>query len=110
MFAPTNAAFALVQAAVDALTNSDLSDVLQYHVGDTLAAAAADLTDGQQINTLFAPHVLTVDKHSGASVILVAETNNATVSVADVICSNGVVHIIDGVLLPDLSSTAFILA
>lgn len=109
MFAPTNAAFALVQATVDALTNSDLSDVLQYHVGDTLAAAA-NLTDGQQINTLFAPHVLTVDKHSGASVILVAETNNATVSVADVICSNGVVHIIDGVLLPDLSSTAFILA
>jgi len=109
VFAPTNTAFDNVQSEVTALGPTELSDTLSYHVGDTLAATAAQLSDGQTIDTLFAGHQLTVDKSDG--VTLVSETNNnAKVEVADVICSNGVVHKIDAVLMPTLSSQVLIQA
>jgi len=110
VFAPTDAAFTAVQSTVDALSDTDLADTLEYHVGDTLSATAAQLSDGQKIDTLFAGHQLTVDKSDPSVVSLVGETNAVAVETADVICSNGVVHKVNGVLVPTLSSHVLIQA
>jgi uncharacterized surface protein with fasciclin (FAS1) repeats len=97
-FAPTNEAFeALPAGTLDDLLkpeNKDqLTDVLTYHVvaGDVMSS---DLTDGQEITTLQGD-TLTVKITDGVVTI-----NGATVTTADVDASNGVVHVIDQVLLP----------
>ncbi len=98
IFAPTNAAFAALPAGtVDMLLkpeNKDkLSNILTYHVVSG-SVKAADLTDGQKIKTLQGED-LTVSIKDGKVMI-----NGATVTTADLEGSNGVVHVIDGVLMP----------
>lgn len=95
VFAPTDAAFAALPAgALDALLadNDALTDVLLYHVAAG-TVLSGDLSDGQMITTLQGQDVTVTI--SGSVMI-----NNATVTVADVPASNGVVHVIDAVLLP----------
>lgn len=98
VFAPTNEAFAALPAGtVDGLLKADkkedLTKVLTYHVvsGKVLAA---DLKNGQKIKTLQGGE-LTVSIKSGKVMI-----NGATVTAADLAGSNGVVHVINKVLLP----------
>ncbi|WP_306639515.1 fasciclin domain-containing protein [Sanyastnella coralliicola] len=97
VFAPTDEAFDnLPEGALDALLadpTGALADVLLYHVvGD--AAFAADLSDGQMIETLLGPDVeVSID---GEMVMI----NDAMVTIADLEADNGVVHVIDAVLLP----------
>jgi uncharacterized surface protein with fasciclin (FAS1) repeats len=98
VFAPTDAAFdALPAGALDALLadpTGALADVLLYHVvsGNILST---DLSDGQMAPTLLGPDV-TVSIDGGGNVMI----NNAMVTVADITADNGVVHVIDAVLLP----------
>lgn len=99
VFAPTNAAFdALGPDVVAALLedgNIDiLSRVLTFHVVSGAAAFAEDLSDGQTFTTVEGGE-LTVGV-SGGSVTV----NGAAVVTADIEASNGVVHIIDDVLVP----------
>jgi uncharacterized surface protein with fasciclin (FAS1) repeats len=104
VFAPVNAAFdALPAGTLDTLLlpeNSDqLTGVLTYHV--VMGSYGANqLYDGQELTTL-SGLVLTVNKE-GNVVTLTGGTdeNVATVVVADIYQSNGVVHVIDTVLLP----------
>lgn len=98
IFAPTNAAFgALPEGTVENLVkpeNKDqLTSILTYHVvsGNVLAA---DLSDGQKVTTLNGQE-LTVTIVDG-----VVKINGATVTAADLTGSNGVIHVIDGVLMP----------
>ncbi|WP_291782467.1 fasciclin domain-containing protein [Cecembia sp.] len=98
VFAPTNAAFsALPDGTVESLLleeNKDqLTAVLTYHVvaGNVLSG---DLSDGQVVTTLQGQE-LTVSIKDGKVMI-----NDATVVAADLSGSNGVVHVIDSVLLP----------
>lgn len=98
VFAPTNAAFeALPAGTVDTLLKPESKDkltaVLTYHVvaGTVLAG---ELTDGQVITTLNG-QTLTVAIKDGATTI-----NGAKVVAADLAGTNGVVHVIDAVLLP----------
>jgi uncharacterized surface protein with fasciclin (FAS1) repeats len=103
VFAPTNEAFAALPAGtLDSLLKAEnkgqLASVLTYHVvpGQVLAA---DLSDGQLITTVQGG-TLTV-KITGGMVYLVDATGNqVAVEKADVNASNGVVHVIGGVLLP----------
>ena len=97
VFAPTDDAFAaLPEGLVDCLLleeNVDaLSAILTYHVvaGEVLST---DLTDGP-VATVQGEEI-TVDLSDGV-------TLNETVAVAaaDVVASNGVIHVIDGVLVP----------
>ncbi len=97
VFAPTDAAFAaLPDGTISYLLNniSELQSILYYHVtsGSVLSST---LTNGQEIFTpqSFYPLIVTID----ANGIMI---NNALVTVADIVCSNGVVHVIDAVLLP----------
>merc|ERR1712032_1448161 len=97
VFAPVNAAFAaLPEGTLDSLLkpeNKDqLIDILTYHVVGA-AAFSKDLSDGQTITTVEGKDV-TVHVGSGVKI------NDANVVKPDVEASNGVVHIVDGVLLP----------
>ncbi len=101
VFAPRNSAFAgLGDEVVAALLeegNADLlAEILTFHVVPGAAALAGDLVDGQTLTTLQGEE-LTVGV-SGAQVSI----NGIPVATADVAASNGVIHIIDGVLTPEL--------
>jgi len=110
VFAPTNEAFA---ALLDALGDSynSLADfdteaekdllvkVLTYHVVPDIAAFSGDLTDGQAIASLQGENLGVVLDMDTVRIDDATDTN-ATVVIADVEASNGVVHVIDKVLLP----------
>ena len=97
VFAPTDAAFeALPPGTLDALLADPagaLTQVLLYHVV-AAAALSTDLSDGQMIATLQGQDVTVTI--SGGNVFI----NDAQVIVADIIADNGVVHVIDAVLVP----------
>ena len=110
VFAPTNAAFAALPAGtVDTLLKPEnkgmLTTVLTYHVvaGKWDAAALSKMImDGKGMATIktVSGGTLTA-KASGAKVMLTDEKGGtATVTIADVYQSNGVIHVIDKVLLP----------
>lgn len=99
VFAPTDAAFAAIQKDVDNLLKPEnkakLSTVLTYHVvsGKTMAA---DLQDGQELTTVQGSK-LKVSIKNGKVMI-----NGANVVTADVPASNGVIHLIDKVMMPKM--------
>ncbi|RZJ71682.1 MAG: fasciclin domain-containing protein [Flavobacterium sp.] len=98
VFAPTNEAFAAVpKATLDNLMKpemkADLTKVLTYHVVPG-ALKAADLKDGQELTTVQGQK-LKVSIANGQ-----VKINGANVTIADVVSSNGVTHVIDGVLMP----------
>ena len=98
VFAPTNDAFAALPAGlVDKLLlpeNKDvLTQILTYHVVSG-AVMAADVAAGEVPSVEGSPIVVTVD---GGTVKL---NDSATVVATDVMASNGVIHVIDAVILP----------
>jgi uncharacterized surface protein with fasciclin (FAS1) repeats len=104
VFAPDDDAFAALLADLDVtaeelLARDDLDEILTYHVVPT-AALSSDLEDGQMLPTVEGG-MLEVDIE-GDVISLVGETNTVTVTTANIEASDGVVHIIDGVLLPNL--------
>jgi len=98
VFAPTNAAFGKLPAGtVEGLMKDDkkedLQNILQYHV--TLSALdTSSFTDGQILGMVNGDNV-TVNIKDGKVML-----NNSATIVASVKASNGIVHVIDGVLLP----------
>ena len=95
VFAPTDAAFGnlpgwlLAQLAMD--PSGDLADALLYHVvGDNLPSG--DLLDGPL--TSLEGSDLTIANSGGVTV------NGAMIAVADISTDNGIIHVIDAVLLP----------
>ena len=96
VFAPTDAAFnALPAGTVAALLNDipALTNILTYHVVGA-EAFSTDLTDGQMVMTLQGSDVEVTINGTGVFI------NDAQVTVADLIADNGVIHVIDAVLLP----------
>jgi uncharacterized surface protein with fasciclin (FAS1) repeats len=98
IFAPTDAAFAALPAGVlDSLLGNPtrLGELLRYHVaaGKSLAS---DLSDGDQIATLLEGESLSVAKSDGKVTI----NGVALVGPTDVGALNGVIHVIDTVLIP----------
>ncbi len=97
VFAPTDDAFAA--AGIDLSTfdteeeNSTLSDILLYHVvsGEVTASAVTDGMNAEALNG---------DDLSFTVTDGVVMVNDATVTSADVMASNGVIHVIDKVLMP----------
>lgn len=102
VFAPTDEAFAALPAGtVETLLMPEnkeaLAGILKLHV---IAGAKVKSTDlaGQQITASTLNGDLEVDGTDG--VVLTAPGSSATVVAADVSASNGVIHVIDTVLLP----------
>ena len=96
VFAPTDEAFAkLPEGTIDALLKDKekLASILTYHVvsGQVTAADAVKLTEAKTVN--------------GQSFKIVADKDgvmidNAKVIKTDIMTSNGVIHVIDSVILP----------
>ena len=107
VFAPTNAAFAKLDpktvAALKKPANKDqLKQVLTYHVvaGDYSSQDIVKLAqEGKTLKTVEGED-LTPELDGSTVKIKDANGNTATVVKADVTTSNGVVHVIDGVLIP----------
>lgn len=98
VFAPTNAAFAKLPAGtVEGLLKEDkkedLSNILEYHVSVGVFKPEM-LQDGQVIGQVNGDNI-TVTKKDGKILL-----NGTATIVASVPASNGIVHVIDGVLLP----------
>lgn len=96
VFAPTNAAFEkLPKGTVEGLLEpekaEDLRTILKYHVVPS-SYFAKDLTDGVTLGMINGK--ATIHVKDGKTMI-----NDATV-IATIKASNGVIHVIDGVLLP----------
>ncbi len=98
VFAPTDAAFAKLPAGtVDNLLKPENKDqltaVLTYHVvpGKVVAADVVKITEAKTVNGA----MITV-KVDGETVMI----NDAKVTAADIAASNGVIHVIDTVILP----------
>jgi len=100
VFAPSNEAFAKLPKAVlerllDPKNIKELQDLLEYHVIAGAAVHKADLKFTQKVKTLEGKELFVVKDHRGDVLV-----DNARVTTADVDASNGVVHIIDKVLIP----------
>jgi len=97
VFAPTNAAFEqllvdLNITAADLMAQPDLAQVLLYHVvaGKVMST---DLVDGMMATTLNGEDLL-IDLSTGVMI------NESQVVIADIEATNGVVHVIDRILVP----------
>jgi len=97
VFAPTNAAFAKLDPAVlnNIIGNPTLlTALLQYHVVSG-EVNSSDLTNGP-VGTLLSGQSINVDVSGG----MVTLNGSSKVTAADIDASNGVIHVIDEVLLP----------
>jgi len=97
LFAPTNAAFAKLPAGtVESLllpeNKAKLTAILTYHVvsGKVLAAKVVKLKSAKTVNG----KAVTINTKKGVKI------NNANVTATDIKASNGVIHVIDTVLIP----------
>src|SRR5262245_60847496 len=103
VFAPTNAAFGklpagTVESLVKPENKATLTKILTYHVVPG-KLAAGDLKDGMKLKTAEGEE-LTV-KHDGSKVwIIDAKGGQSMVTISNVNQSNGVIHVVDTVLLP----------
>jgi uncharacterized surface protein with fasciclin (FAS1) repeats len=99
VFAPTDEAFAaLPEGTVESLllpeNRDQLVSILTYHVIPG-AVMSTDLSDGMTAATVQGSEI-TIDLDSGVMV------NEANVVTADIAASNGVIHVIDAVILPPM--------
>ena len=113
VFAPTNQAFVdlldILGDDYNSLSDFDtqeeidlLIDILTYHVVPDIAAFSTDLMDGQEIPTLFGDK-LGISLKNDTVHVIDATDDNATVVLPNVEASNGVVHVINKVLLPQVA-------
>lgn len=103
VFAPTNAAFVALLEELDAdslddIDNETLISVLKYHVvsGKVLAG---DLSDEQEVAPILGDQTFTIDLTGGAKIVD-ANDRVANITTTDIEASNGVIHVIDKVILP----------
>ncbi|MEM7572824.1 MAG: fasciclin domain-containing protein [Bacteroidota bacterium] len=100
VFAPLNSAFADIQTTVDGLTPEQLATVLTYHVVPGLNVREAALTNGQVVPTAATGETFTVNINGEDVTITDDAGNEVNVVLTDVQATNGVIHVLDKVLLP----------
>lgn len=103
VFAPTNAAFQALGVNLNTLTDDQLEEILLYHVLGGAQIESGEIAAGQTYATTAAQ----TGPGNSQLAILIEKTGNqvkingsATVTTADIVGKNGVIHVIDKVLLP----------
>jgi len=104
VFAPTNAAFKEIESFTSNLSQEQKTQILKYHIVSG-AVVSTSLSDGAVVETLLPQNSITVHIDEGTcffwwcsgSTIFI---NESEVIIADVEASNGVIHLIDKVLIP----------
>lgn len=104
VFAPTNAAFTSFLTETEfsglaAIPANVLETTLKYHVVAGANVQSTSLTNGQVVST-FAGQNFTIGLTSGAT-ITDASSRVSNIVATDVQCSNGIIHVVDKVLLPN---------
>jgi len=101
VYAPTNDAFA---GAPGGLTTQQLTTVLTYHVLSTQVLSTA-IPFGQPVTTL-ANQDITIEAGTAPVIATITDTTAtpAEIQAVDVRASNGVIHVIDKVLIPSLGT------
>lgn len=103
VFAPTDKAFrklehekpGIIAMLLKPENKAKLVGILTYHVvsGKVMASDAMGLKNGAKVKTLNGEFIKVYNRHG-------VRINDAKVLKADIVCSNGVIHVIDTVLLP----------
>ena len=105
VFAPTDDAFdALPAGTVEALLENptgQLADILLHHVASG-SVMSTDLSDGMMVTTLNGTELMVSISDNGVMI------DNAMVTVANIEADNGIVHVIDAVLIPSTETTTVV--
>ncbi len=101
IFAPTDAAFAAISSVLPTLTNAQVSEVLKYHVVPA-RIFSTDLTDGIEATTVKGEKIKVNLSSEGATITDKSGGANAKIIQVNVKGINGVIHVIDKVLIPTL--------
>lgn len=101
VFAPTNTAFAAIQSTVAGLTPTQLSTVLTYHVIGS-QVLSTQIPFGTAVSTLATPRTISITAGPAPAIASIADstTTPARITSVDIRASNGVIHVIDKVLIP----------
>ncbi len=99
VFAPVNSAFDAISSTIATLTDAQIGAVLTYHVVSGANVTADQVTDGPV--TTVQTEDITLGTSGG---VTVTDVNGgvANVTATDIQGTNGVIHVIDGVLIPTL--------
>ena len=97
VFAPTNEAFQQDIANGINLSPDQLSSVLSYHVVEGVYPESV-LVDGFTLTTLQGDKIRFTSTTDGSGTTMV---NDETIITPNILANNGIVHVIDGVLIPD---------
>jgi transforming growth factor-beta-induced protein len=98
VFAPTDAAFDEIASVIPTLTEAQITDILLYHTVDARVFSTG-LSDGQVVGMQNSENI-TVNINSGAVSLTDFTADAANVTEVNIQGSNGVIHVIDKVLLP----------
>ncbi|MBL7885692.1 MAG: fasciclin domain-containing protein [Flavobacterium sp.] len=102
MIAPLNSGFSTLSSDLPAASQATMAQVLKYHVILTSNSLSNTLTDGASINT-FAGDSFTIQ--STPANFRIKDYNNrlANFTTKDIQCYNGVIHVVDRFLIPNLN-------
>jgi uncharacterized surface protein with fasciclin (FAS1) repeats len=113
VFAPDNAAFTSLLTSLGYTQLSEvpvplLTDVLKYHVLSSRVLSSS-LTDGQTAATLQGQNItINIDTVANVTTVTVTDANTTTsdseIGARDIKCTNGIIHRINAVLLPNLGN------
>jgi uncharacterized surface protein with fasciclin (FAS1) repeats len=104
LFAPIDLAFEAAAPALATLTPEQIDTAVRYHIVEA-SLPSASISFGSPVTTL-SGQTFTINAGTGAALALIIDTTAtaARVTAVDIVASNGVLHVIDKVLIPSFAA------